>query len=110
MEIVSAKGARALGQSVGGGGADGPRAAHDHFPDGPRRGAEIGHGHDLELMRQQPLLDEQDGVFPGVEGNGAIVPGASFHGDIHIKWRRRFDDTAAFRTGGAGNLNCLSAL
>ena len=37
----------------------------------------------LNSMRQQPLLDEQDGVFPGVEGDGAIMPGASVDGNIH---------------------------
>jgi hypothetical protein len=34
-------------------------------------------------MGQESLFDEKDGIFAGVKGDGAVVPGAAFQGDIH---------------------------
>ncbi len=82
-QVVATKRARPLGQSISGCGADGPRSADNHIADGAGRLAIIPHGNNLEAMRQEPLLDEQDGIFSGVESNRAIVLGPAASGDIH---------------------------
>ena len=69
---VPAKGECALGQAVSGGGGDGGRAAHNHVVDGSGGFAKIFRGDNFELMREQPLFDEQDGIARTVEGDGAI--------------------------------------
>lgn len=84
LQVAAAKGKRALRQAVGGGGADGSGAAHDHVGDGGGGGAEIRGGDDLEFVREQPLLDEEDGVLCAVKGDGAEMLGAAPDGDIHF--------------------------
>ena len=42
----------------------------------------VARGDDLEFVRQQPLLDEQDGIVPGVKGDGAEMAGAAVDGDV----------------------------
>ena len=91
--IAAAKSARTLGQAVGGGRANGAGAAHDHLRDGPGRGAEIGHGRDLEAVRQPPLLDQADLVAGGVESDRAEMAGAAAQANIHI-------DLIGIRRGG----------
>ena len=81
--VASAKGECALSQAISGGGGDGRRAAHNHVPDGSGGFAEIFRGDDFELMREQPLFDEQDGIACAVEGDGAVVLRAAADGDIH---------------------------
>ena len=46
--------------------------------------AEIFRGNNFEFVRQQPLLDEQNGIPRAVEGDGAVMLGASADGDVHI--------------------------
>ena len=81
--VVPAELPRALGESVGRSGADGARAAHDHVANGIRRFAKVARGDDFELMRQQPLLDEPDGIAAGVKGDGAAGVRPAADGDIH---------------------------
>ena len=45
---------------------------------------EIFGGDNLKFVRKQPLFDQQNGIFGGVEGDGAEVFGASANGDIHF--------------------------
>ena len=78
----SAEGARALGEAIGRGGANRARAAHDHVLDGPRRLPEVERRDHLELVRQEPLLDEQNGVAPGVKRHRPEVAGAAVDGDV----------------------------
>ena len=82
IPVASAEGARALGQAVGRGGADRSSAAHYHVLDSPRGRAEVAGGDDLELMRQQPLFDEPNGVAPDIKRHGAEVAGATVDGDV----------------------------
>ncbi len=63
FQIVSAKGQRALREAVSRRRADGAGAAHDHVANGRGGFAEIFRGDNFEFVRQQPLLDEPDGVF-----------------------------------------------
>ena len=39
-------------------------------------------GDDLEFVRQEPLLDEQNGIAPGVKRHGAEMAGAAVDGDV----------------------------
>ncbi len=50
--------------------------------------AEIFGGDNFEFVRQQPLLDKQDGIVRAVEGDGAVRLRATADGDVHkfIKW------------------------
>jgi len=68
--------ARSLGQPVGRRRPDGPGSAHRHLRDGPRGGAVIGGGHDVETMRQEALVYQPHGVEAGVKSHSA-------------KWRTR---------------------
>ena len=83
LQVAAAKGERALRQAVGCGGTDGAGTAHDHVGDGGGGGAEIWGGDDFEFVREQPLLDEEDGVLRAVKGDGAEMPGAALDGDVH---------------------------
>jgi hypothetical protein len=82
-KVISTKSARALGQTVGGGGANGASAAHYHVRDGAGSFAKVSGGHDFKLMGQKALFDEEDGVLRGVEGNGSEMAGFSAQGDVH---------------------------
>jgi hypothetical protein len=73
---------RALGEPVGRSGPNRTRAAHDHVFDGLRGLAEIARRDDAEFVRQEPLLDEQDGIGPDVKRHGAIMVDATVDGDI----------------------------
>ena len=81
-QVPSAKGARALGEAIGGSGANRARAAHDHVLDRSRRLAEVERRDHLEPVRQEPLLDEQNGVAPGVKRHRPEVAGAAVDGDV----------------------------
>jgi hypothetical protein len=83
FQVAPAKGARALGQAVGGGRADGSGAADNHVFNGESGLAEIARGNDFEFVRQQALLNEQHGILFGVEGDGAVMPGLAAKGDVH---------------------------
>jgi hypothetical protein len=88
LEVASAKGASALGESVGGGGADGSRAADNHVFDGEGGFAEVARGNDFKFVWEQALFDQQDGVLFGVEGDGAIVTGLAADGDVNLEEKR----------------------
>ena len=45
--------------------------------------AEVARGDDLKFVRQQPLLDEQDGIARRVESDGAVMARAALSGDVH---------------------------
>ena len=81
-QVASTEGARALGEAVGRGGANRAGAAHDHVFDGPRRLAEVARRDYLEFVRQEPLLDEQDGIVPGVKCYCPEMTGAAMEGDV----------------------------
>ena len=82
-QVFPAERPGSLGQSIRRSRADGPRPAHHHVGDGRRGRPEIPDGHDLELVRQQALLDEQHRVLRGVETNGAERAFAPSDGDVH---------------------------
>ena len=44
--------------------------------------AEIARRDYLEFVRQEPLLDEQDGIAPGVKGHRPEMAGAAVDGDV----------------------------
>ena len=94
--IRTAKGQDALREPISGGGADGPGAAHDHISDGAGGFAEIFGADDFKFMGQQALLNEEDGIFFGVEGNGAEMRGASVNGHIHRGGEGRGRELARF--------------
>ena len=98
LQVPSAKSARALGQPVGGGGADGAGAPDNHLLNSVRRGAKIGDGGNGELMRKAALIDEEEGVSAAVESDGAVVGGATVEGDIH----ERGDGGKGRRRAGEG--------
>src|SRR5205085_10548809 len=66
-EILAAKGAKALGETVGGGGSDRAGTADDHIGDGARRFLEISAAEEFKFVREQPLLNEHDFVAVRVE-------------------------------------------
>ena len=112
FQVVAAKGARALGQTIGGGGADGAGAAHDHVADGPGRFAEVPRGHDLKPMRQKPLLDELNLVGWGIEPDGAVVFGDLSEGDVHKEgqqvWKPAIQQTWKSALQLASQAGCAS--
>ena len=81
-QVAPAEGARALGQTVGGGGADCACAAHYHVLDRPGGLAEIRGGNDFELVRQEPLLDKQHRIARAVKRDGAEVARPAMEGDL----------------------------
>lgn len=83
VEVASTKRAGALGEAVSGSGANGPGAADDHLLNGAGGGTEVGNGDQLELMRQEALLDEEDAIFRAIETDGAAMPRPALNGDIH---------------------------
>jgi hypothetical protein len=80
--VASPERARALGKPVSRGGANRARAAHDHVFDGPRGLAKVAGGNNAEFVRQEPLLNQQNGIAPDVKGHGAVMTGATVDGDI----------------------------
>jgi hypothetical protein len=86
----AAEGAEALGEAVGGGGADGARAANDHVGDGLGSGFIIRGAEEFEFVGEEALFDEDDFVGNWIEGNGAegfsFGTDANFHGDIWSGW------------------------
>ena len=50
--------------------------------------AEIFGGDDFEFVRQQPLLDEQNGVARAIKSDGAKMLGAAADGDVHVEINR----------------------
>jgi hypothetical protein len=56
-----------LRKAVGRSSANRASAANDHVFDGPRRLPEMECLNYLEFVRQEPLLDEQEGIVPGVK-------------------------------------------
>ena len=83
LQVASPKCKRALREAVGGGRADGAGAAHDHVGDGTSGFTEIFCGDNFELVREQPLFDEEDVIFCSVKGDGAEMVGAAADGDVH---------------------------
>jgi hypothetical protein len=83
-QIMSAKGQRALGQTIRRRRANRARAAHHHVVNGASGFVKILRGYDFEFVREQALFNEPDGVPRGIESDGAIMPGASADGDIHM--------------------------
>jgi hypothetical protein len=75
--IASTEGARALGEAVGRSGANRASAANDHVFDSPRGLPEMECRNYLEFVRQKPLLDEQDGIVPGVKCYRPEMTGAA---------------------------------
>ena len=84
-QVLAAKRPRALRQPVSRRRADGSRAAHDHVADGDGGGAEVARADDLELVRQQALLDEPDLVLRRLEADGAVVARAPTDGHVHAR-------------------------
>ena len=84
FEMIATECPRALCQAVSRGGADRAGAAHDHVPDGIGRLPEIARGDDLEFVRKQALLDEQDGVFFRVKSDGPEMLFTSVESDVHV--------------------------
>ena len=84
-QILPAKRPRALRQAVSRRRADGSRAAHHHVADGDGGGAEVARADDLELVRQEALLDEQDLVLRRLEADGAVVARAPTDGHVHAR-------------------------
>ena len=88
--------------------------------------AEIAGGDDSELVRQQALFDQSDGVVTGVESDGSIVAGVAVDGDVHlgdkgcktaitIRWRgavqlsvRKFPGES-LETGSADPVACITS-
>src|SRR5258705_12355491 len=83
IEVASLERACSLGQSVGGGGANRACPAHEHVANGTRCFANIGSFDELEPMRQQPLLNQDDATAPRVEADGAVRAGAAIDGHVH---------------------------
>ena len=88
LQVAAAKGERALGQSISGGGGNGRRAAHDHVADGVGGFPEMARRDDFEFVRQQSLFDQPNRVARAVKGDGAIMPGAAVDSDVHLFWNR----------------------
>jgi hypothetical protein len=79
---ASTEGTRALGEAVGRRGANRAGAANDHVLDGPRCLPEIVCRNYLEFVRQEPLLDEQDSILPGVKCNCPEMTGSAVECDV----------------------------
>ena len=79
----AAEGPGTLGEPVGGGGADRAGAADHHVADGGGGGPEIGGAVDLEVVREEALLDQEDFVGRFVKSDGAVVPGVPGERDVH---------------------------
>ena len=71
-----------LGEAVGSGGADRAGTANDHVFDCPRCLSEIARRDHFEFVRQEPLLDEQDRIVPGVKCHRPEMTGAAVEGDV----------------------------
>jgi len=54
-----------------------PAPRTNHFPDGTGGLAKVARGDHFKLVRQQPLLDEQNRILARIKSNSAIVPSAS---------------------------------
>jgi hypothetical protein len=80
--VVSTEGARTLGEAVGRGGPNRTGAANDHVFDGPRCLPEIVCRDYLEFVRQEPLLDEQDSILPGVKCYRPEMTGSAMECDF----------------------------
>jgi hypothetical protein len=80
--VASTEGTRALGEAVGRRGANRAGAANDHVFDGPRCLPEIVYRNYLEFVRQEPLLDEQDSILPGVECYRPEMTDSAVEGDV----------------------------
>ena len=80
--VASTEGARALGETVGRGGANRAGTTNDHVFDGPRGMPEVSRQDYLEFVRQEPLLDEQDRIVPGVKCHRPEMTGAAVEGDV----------------------------
>ncbi len=83
-QIVSAESERALGQAISRRCTNRPGAPHHHVVNGAGGFAEIFRRDNFEFVGKQALLNEQDRLSRGVEGDGAMMPGAPADGDIHM--------------------------
>jgi hypothetical protein len=83
LQVASAKSQYALGQAVSRRCPNRPGTTHHHVVNGGDGLTEIFRGDDFELVGEPVLIDEQNFVPRGIEGDGAIMPGASADGDIH---------------------------
>jgi len=72
-QVRATKCARALGEAIGRRGANGSGAAHNHIANGRGGFAESARSNYLEFMRQQPLLDQENGVAIGIESDRAKI-------------------------------------
>ena len=81
-EVPSTESARALSKAVGRGGANRARSAHNHVFDGPRGLVEVACREDVELVRQESLLNEQNRIAPDIKRHGAKMAGAPVDGDV----------------------------
>ncbi len=95
------KGAKALGESVGGRGANGAGATDDHVADGGGGGAEVGSGDDGEAVREEALFDEENGVAFWVERDGAEVATPAAEVDVHGATTERGVEGRTCRIAGA---------
>jgi hypothetical protein len=58
--------------------------AHDHVFDRPGGLPEVERRDDLELVREEPLLDEQNSVAASVERDCAEMPGTAIDRDVQV--------------------------
>jgi hypothetical protein len=99
------KGPYSLRQPVSRGCPNGPGTAHNHVPDGGGRFLVFAGADELELMRQQPLLDEDNLILRRIKGDRPEVLGSTAERDVHaasasvgslgLKSRNRRGDHAA---------------
>jgi hypothetical protein len=84
LQVLAAKSLGALKKTKGGRRANRSGAADNHVADRCGGFAKIFCADDFEFVWKQSLLDQQNGMFRGVIGDGAKVLRASANGDIHF--------------------------
>jgi hypothetical protein len=81
--ITAAKSTRALGQSISRSRSDRAGPPHHHVAYGNGRGFKIAHGDNAKCVRQEALLDQEDGILSFIEGNRPALPPSSIHRNVH---------------------------